>query len=444
MALYPPTTYAPNEVDSLWRETARPGQTFPALQSDIEAEVVVIGGGFTGLSAALHLARDHGVSPVVLEAGPIGWGASGRNGGFCVPGGDKLGLRTMAKRYGLDEARAFFDLTLAAVERVAGLLRDEGIEADPQPGGELYVAHSPKAFTRLAHEREEVIALHGHRQELLSPQDLTEQGLRSEAFHGGLREPVGFGLHPLNYVRGLAAAAERRGAALYGESRVIGWSRDGARHRLRTAGGSVLAGKVIVATGGYLPEAIHPGLAGRVLPILSNIITTRPMSADEIAAQGWSSTQATCDSRALLHYFRLLPDGRFLFGGRGGLGDDPASAAAFRQRLEKDFRAAFPAWSGVEVTHFWRGLVDLAFDLIPHCGPLDEEPSILVGCAYHGSGVSMGTETGAQLAALAAGKTTPALPGFMRRPPPRFPFPALRKFYLGSALAGYAAQDLLG
>ena len=440
MALYSPEIYDPAEVYSLWRDTARPGAAFAALQADVQAEVAIIGGGFTGLSAALHLARDHGIQAVVLEAGPIGWGASGRNGGFCVPGGDKLGGAAMARRYGQEEARRFVALTLSAVERVAGLLRDEAIDAEPQPGGELTVAHSPKAFEAQKREREDIIALCGHERELLSPDELRERGLAA-GYHGGLREPVGFGLHPLNYVRGLAAATAAKGARVFAGSRVSAWRREGKEHRLETATGSVRAAKVIVATGGYPPEALNRGVAGRVLPVLSNIIVTRPMSADEHAAQGWTSTQAVCDSRALLHYFRLLPDGRFLFGGRGGLGGDQASATAFRHRLTHEFRDTFKAWRNVEITHFWRGLVDLAADLTPHCGALEDDPSVFMGCAYHGSGVSMGTETGAQLARLAAGLDTPALPGFMRRPPPRFPLPALRKLYLAGALASYGLQD---
>ncbi|QUD88199.1 NAD(P)/FAD-dependent oxidoreductase [Phenylobacterium montanum] len=443
MALYDGDTYDLTEVDSLWRTTARPGRDFPRLEGDIQAEVAIIGAGFTGLSAALHLAREHGIGAVALEAGPIGWGASGRNGGFCVPGGDKLGLAAMAKRWGADEARRYHALTLAAVERVAGVLRDEAIEAEPQPGGELTMAHSPRAFAEQKVEREEILALTGHERELLSAEALVERGL-SAGFVGGLREPVGFGLHPLNYVRGLAASAARHGARLFEHSAVTSWRREGQAHRLETATGSVVARKVIVATGGYPPEQINPQIGGRVLPVLSNIIATRPLTAQEQAAQGWTSTQAVDDSRALLHYFRLLPDGRFLFGGRGGLGGSDASARSFRARLTAEFHTMFPAWRHVEITHFWRGLVDLSADLAPHCGALEEDQTILMGCAYHGSGVSMGSETGTQLARLAAGLDTPALPGFMRRPPPRFPLPGLRKLYLAGALAGFELKDRFG
>jgi glycine/D-amino acid oxidase-like deaminating enzyme len=349
----------------------------------------------------------------------------------------------MAARHGVDEARRFFDLTLAAVGRVGALLADEGIAADPQPGGELTLAHSRKAFAALMAERREIIALHGHVRESLTPGALRERGLNAPVFFGGVREPVGFGLHPLDYARGLAKASHARGARVFEWSPVATWRREGRRHRLATPRGSVLAEKLIVATGGYPPEHLSRDLAGRILPILSNIIVTRPLTPSEQADQGWTSTQVACDSRALLHYFRLLPDGRFLFGGRGGLGEGPAAKAAFRARLRADFQRTFPAWRHAEITHFWRGLVDLAADRVPHCAVLADDPGVLMGGAYHGSGVAMATEIGAQLAALAAGRDAPALPAFMRRPPPRFPLPGLRKIYLAGAIAGYALGDRL-
>jgi glycine/D-amino acid oxidase-like deaminating enzyme len=431
----------PSDAESLWSATAAPAPAFPGPDGDIQAEVAIIGGGYTGLSAALHLARDHGVRAVVMEANAVGWGASGRNGGFCVPGGAKIGLTAMVARHGADEARRFFDLTLAAVGRVGALLADENIAADPRPGGELTLAHSRKALAGLLAEREEIITLHGHVRESLSPEALREQGLHAPVFFGAVREPVGFGLHPLDYVRGLARAAHGRGARILEHGPVTFWRREGRRHRLETERGSVLADKLIIATGGYPPESLGPDLAGRVLPIPSNIIATRPLTPSEQADQGWTSTQVACDSRALLHYFRLLPDGRFLFGGRGGLCDGPGARAAFRARLSAEFHRTFAAWRHVEITHFWRGMVDLAADRVPHCAVLADDPTVLVGGAYHGSGVAMATEIGAHLAAFATGREAPSLPAFMRRPPPRFPLPGLRKAYLAGAIAGYAVRD---
>lgn len=429
--LYHPRAYDTAATPpTLWHETAPPPPACTRLEGTHVADIAILGGGITGLSAALHLARDHGASVVVLEAGEIGWGASGRNGGFCVPGGAKRSQADLSARYGADDAARFDRLSHGAVDRVAGLLEAESIDAQPQPGGEMLFAHSARtmdAFRRSAAGT------------VLEPGALRERGMHAAGFHGALLEPVGFGLHPLAYVRGLARAAVRHGARLHTQSPVTGWRRDGGRHVLTTPVGEVTARALIVAAGSYQPEALSPALAGRVLPVQSNIIVTRPLTAAEQQAQGWTSTAVASDSFQLLHYFRLLPDGRFLFGGRGGLSASPASADRFRARLTRDFRRHFPAWRDVAITHFWSGLVDLAADLVPHCAALDE--TTFHACAYHGSGVAMGTELGAQLARLAAGEPAPDLPGFMRRPPPRFPLPVLRKAYLAAALSFYALSD---
>ena len=427
---------------SYWRDSARPGPALEPLGGDAECEVAIVGGGYTGLSAALHLARDHGIAALVLEAGEIGWGASGRNGGFCVPGGAKRDLIAIARRFGDDEARRFARLTLDAVARVEGLLKDEAIEAAPQPGGEMLLAHSGRALAALARRCEAERALTGHDLRMLTPQDLRDRGQRADAYAGALWEPVGFGLHPLDYVRGLAAAAQRRGASIAPHSPVTHWSREGGFHRLVTPRGAVRCAKVIVAAGAYQPEGLAPALAGRILPVQSNILVTRPLTPAEVAGLGWSSTGVASDSFELLHYFRLLPTHRLLFGARGGLSASPRRAASFQARLMRDFRGVFGG-VGVEVTHFWSGLVDLAADRLPHCSATDGDASVFQACAYHGSGVAMGTELGAQLAGLAAGGRAEALPGFMMRPPPRFPLPGLRKVYLAAALTGYAIRDAL-
>jgi glycine/D-amino acid oxidase-like deaminating enzyme len=430
--LYHPRAYDTGEpVPTWWRESAGPPPHFGALNGDADVDTAIIGGGITGLSAALHLARDHAIKPVVLEAGEIGWGASGRNGGFCVAGGAKRSPAAIVRDHGADQAAAFDRLAHGAVHRVARILEDEAIDAEVQPGGETLFAHSRRMFDLLRQD-----AAKGA--QVLTPDDLRAHGMNA-AYHGAVREPAGFGLHPLRYVRGLAAAATRHGAVVHPSTPVVRWERDGTRHILATPRGTVRSAKLIVAAGAYQPETLSPELAGRVLPVQSNILVTRPLTEAERQAQGWTSTAVAFDSFELLHYFRLLPGNRFLFGGRGGLSASPGAAAAFRARLTRDFHRRFPAWRDVAISHFWSGLVDLSADLLPHCAALDE--TTFHACAYHGNGVALGTEMGAQLALLATAGSAPALPGFMRRPPPRFVLPSLRKAYLAGALSFYALKD---
>lgn len=429
-------------VASFWAASARqPAVAAPVLEGDHETEIAVIGGGVTGLNAALELARQ-GIAAHVLEAGAPGWGASGRNGGFCCLGSAKLSWPALIRRFGRDEALAFLDLQRRAIAHVRAFCADAGIDCIQGPEGEAILAHHPAMAPRLEAEAR------CHREELglasrwLPREALADQGLTAAGAHGALLLPLGFPLQPLDFVRGLARAAVTAGVTISAGSEVLSWQREGARHRLITARGTLRATRLVVATAGYTRDRLHPGLAGRLLPVLSNIVTTRPLSLYERARQGWTTPLMAADSRTLLHYFRLLPDGRLLFGARGGLSAAAGSEAAMKARLGRDLARLFPAWAGVEISHFWRGLTDLAADRLPHLGTL-EDGTAHYALAWHGGGVAMGSLCGKLLARRIAGRG-PALPAPLTRPLPRFLLPALRPLYLGLAYAGYGLTDRLG
>lgn len=431
------------EVPSWWQASAPTLEAAAApLEGDHDCEVAIIGGGYTGLSAALHLARDHHVQARVLERASIGWGASGRNGGFVCVGASKLSYPQMQRLYGEPAMQGFFRCQREAVETVAGLLREESIDAEATGEGEFMLAHLPGRCARLRAEADYLRRTFGIRTQYLERGQLGERGVASPAFHGALWWEVGFALHPLRYVRGLARAAAARGARLHPHSPVTAWRREGGRHRLVTPAGSVRAERVVIATNGYTPEDLHPQFGGRVLPALSSICVTRPLSAEEIAAQGWTTTTPAVDSRRLLHYFRLLPDGRFLFGGRGGTDAAPEALARQQGRVEAAFRSLFPAWKEVPVTHRWSGFVCLARDLLPHVGPWHEQPGVYVALAYHGNGVATATWSGRALARLIAGQPV-ELPPMLSAPPPRYPLPGLRVGYLKAAYVWYGLRDAL-
>lgn len=403
-------------------------------------DVAVVGGGYTGLSAALHLQRDHHLSVRVLEAGQPGWGASGRNGGFCCIGGAKLSYAAMIRRFGEEETRRFVNVQQEAIALVEQLASQEQVELNPRgEGGEVCLAHRPNRARPLQEEAAFLNRTFGIGAHWLAPGELAARGLGT-SLHGGLYSPLGFGLHPLNYARSLAGAAIRHGAILHGRSEVMTILREGRHYRLHTSGGSVRAARVVLATNGYARERLLPSQAGRRLPVLSNVLVTRPLSQEERAQQGWSRTLLAYDSRDLLHYFRLLPDGRFLFGGRGGVSGRPQDVARQRAWMEARFRDIFPAWRHVTFTHFWNGLACLAADRLPHVVELTESPGIFTAFAYHGNGVALGTWSGRAVAALVAGKD-PQLPAPLRQKPPRFFMPTLRLHYLRAAYAAYRLKD---
>lgn len=426
--------------DCWWAEDVPPGD-WPALAGAATAEVAVIGAGFTGLSAALRLA-EAGADVAVLEAEHPFWGASGRNGGFCCLGGAKAGHAAIAARFGLDAARAYARTERAAVDFVDALIARLGLDVERHSTGETRLAHRPRDLKALRAQQREVQDLYGVTATLLAREDLPRAGMTGP-FHGALTTPIGFALNPRKYAAGLAHAARDAGAAIHGQSAVTTIDPAPGGYVLRTARGRLAARRVILATNGYSAENLPAWMAGRYLPAQSSVIVTRPMSDTELAAQGWTSRQMCYDTRHLLHYFRLMPDHRMLFGMRGGLARTPRAETAIRARVRADFDAFFPAWRGVGTPHYWSGLVCLTRDLLPYAGPIPGMEGAFAGFGYHGNGVAMGSHAGAVLADLALGRAPDRpWPAPMRHVPRRFPLGRYRRALLRPAYLGYGLADL--
>lgn len=443
MSLYHPSTRNwDRPVESLW-ETDRaslPSPASSALRSDETADVAIVGGGYCGLSAALHLARK-GVSVCVLEAGAIGWGASGRNGGFCSIGASFLGATELKHIFGEVAARDFYRSLVDAVRLVEELAREENIDLQAQGPGVWTFAHKPSRQAELEAQAAVLNTL-GVEARMVSPQAFEQDAFRCSEQYGALFEPVGFGLHPLAFCLGLAVAAEKRGAVLYDHSRVVGWERDGARHHLRTDTGSVRTRRVIVAANGWLPEELVPELAGRVLPIMSNITTTMPLTDERLRAQAWKTRLPAANTRAHLAYLRMLPDKRLLFGGRGDTTGRPSGAVAMQRLLERRRRQMFPALGDAQTSHSWRGFISATRRLTPAIGTLPSDPSVGYAFGCHGNGVAFMTWAGRALADIMVDERID-LPVPVQGLPPQFPLPRLRLWYLRAMLLRALVEDEL-
>ncbi len=428
-------------VASYWAATGGPEvEGCPAVAADIDTDVAIIGGGYTGLSTAYHLARDFGIRAHLLEANRVGWGCSGRNGGFCSAGIGKEDIGGCVRRFGLEQAKATLELGRDALRTVRGLIDSENIDAEVTPEGGLELAHKPNRLPAMAARAKRMRELFGVEMQLLGKAELEHDFLASREAHGALLHGDGFALHALRFARGLARGAQARGAMLHGASPVVDWQRDGAFHLLRSPGGTVRARRVVIATNGYTGDRLNPWTAGRLLPVLSNIIVTRPLSEAERAAVNWRSYQKIWDSRRLLFYYRLLPDNRVLFGARGGVHDTPADHRYRRAWLERRFADMFPPLARVETEYFWHGWVCVSLDRNPHAGTTDD-PTVHYWLACIGTGVALATQAGKILARRLGGDASAVFGPLLETPLPRFPFPALRRVYQRIAYAGYALED---
>jgi glycine/D-amino acid oxidase-like deaminating enzyme len=447
MPLYHPDIYdASRPVPSYWEQNAPLSQHgFEPLQSEQRCEVAIIGGGYTGLSAALHLARDYGIEARVLEAGHISWGASGRNGGFCCMPATKLSIAELIRRYGVEETQHFYRAQREAIELVERLAEEEDIDYDKCGDGILEVAHKASRMRALGEDRDALKKLFGIESDLIDKKTFQASYFDCAELEGGLKVHLGFGLNPIKFITGLARAAARRGAVIHGKSAVSGWEKLNGVHRLITPQGTLRAERIIVAVNGFIREQLNPTLDAAALPAISNIIVTRALSEDELKAHAWQNASPAVTTRVLHNYFRLLPDKRFLIGGRGDYRGSEQSGEIMRLKLEARFRQLFPHWQEVPVTHFWRGLVCVTRSLLPRIGRLEDDPSVWYGFGYHGNGVCNAPWAGKMIANNLAGanRDLEGIPKIMRGLSSSFVFPELRLWMLRAAYAFYRLKDAL-
>lgn len=411
-----------------WPHTV-PHLTHPALRGDMSADVAIVGGGVTGLSAALHLA-EAGARVVLLEQRQIGWGASGRSGGFCCLGGAKASDAQLTRMFGPEAARDWHQTEVAAVATAEALIARLGLKVDRHSHGETILAHSSRAWEVLQKDARHVASDYDVQPEVIGRDGLDDAGMTGP-FHGAVTIPIGFGLNPLKYATGLAKAAEAAGAQMFAGTEVLALARDPTGWLVETQGGLVRAPNVVIATNGYSSDHLPPWLRARFLPAQSAVLVTRPFSDAEARDQGWTTDQMAYTARTFLQYFRRMPCGRMLFGMRGSLLSAPRADGRAAKRLLQQFRAFFPHFAAEPPPHIWSGLVSLSASLVPFCGPVPGQAGLFAALNYHGNGIAMGSHAGAILADLISESgTRRSYPVFLAHPLPRFPAGRFRRHLL--------------
>lgn len=402
--------------NSLWTATANPAPDCPPLTGDAETEVAVIGGGYTGLSAALHLA-EQGIGVTLLEAESPGWGASGRNGGQVNPG-LKEDPDAIEAKFGKEMGGRMIALSGGSPQLTFDLIKRLGIECAATQKGWIQPVHTDSAEARVR-ARVEQWKRRGAPLRMLSREE-TAALLGTSAYRCAMLDERGGNLHPLNYALGLAAAALRVGAKIHGHSRVTKLEIGRDSHLLHTANGRLRARKVLIGTNGYTGlETGH--LARTVVPIRSIQVATDILPEElqkKILPQGHSAS----DSRRLLLYFRKDPDGRFIMGGRGAYSEKGTQIQL--QALRSVSERLYPELKSVEWRYAWGGFVAMTRDHYPQLSRI--APGIMAALGYNGRGVAMATALGKVLADWASGMPEAELPFPVGAPRP-IPFHFLRK-----------------
>jgi len=355
-----------------------------------KVDVAILGGGFTGLSAARTLAK-RGVKVVVLEANTIGWGASSRNGGMTLTG-LKPSMHTVIKQYGRDVARRLFQCSLDAVDTVEQVVKEENIECGFARHGHLLAANKPKQYAALQQEVEFMEKEFNHKVRIV-PREQQRQEIGTDLYYGALIDKVSGGLNPAQYVAGLAGAAERAGATLHARARVNRLERRGKRFVVETERGSLLAESVLVGTSGYTGK-VTKNLQRKIIPIGSFIIATEKLS-DELANELSPKKRMIFDYKHYLNYFRLW-DNRMIFGGRAAFfPENPNTVRRSAEILQREMIAVYPQLKNTKIEYVWGGTLDFAFDMMTHVGEMD---GIYYSLGYAGHGVAMASHLGKTVA----------------------------------------------
>lgn len=401
-----------------WRETATAFAGGHAGPVEGHFDVAVIGGGFTGLGAALQLAKA-GARVIVLEAEQVGGGASGRNGGHLNNG---LAHSYIAAKAELGKERAIalykaFDESIDTLER---LIAEEKIACDFRRAGKLKLASKPGHFGAIAKNFEAVNREVDPDTALLSAADLTSE--IGSPFHGAMLSRKSAMMHMGRFAAGLASAAARHGAVIVERAAVTGQSRDNTKHRVETARGTLIADQVLLATGAHTPA--HFGyFRRRIIPVGSFIIATRPLTDAEVASV-MPGNRTCVTSMNIGNYFRLSPDNRLIFGGRARFSatSDQQSDAKSGAILQAALVRMFPQLAGVAIDYCWGGLVDLTADRYPRAGRQD---GLWYAMGYSGHGAQLSTHLGTIMADAMLGRPDrnpmkdagwPVVPGHFGKP----------------------------
>ena len=428
-------------VNSYWESTIDTKNKYKTLDKDMNANVVVIGGGYTGLSCALSLAKKYNEDVILLEAGHIGWGSSGRNAGFCCIPPAKMSVKKMFNKYGKDETKKFFQNTIEGSNFTKNTIKEYNIDCDLTGDSNYEVAPHPNYFDEIKKEAETYKKEFGIETKVFSKEEFNEIGHGGNEQYGAMSYKPGFAINPLKFLLGIANAAKNAGVKIFQKSKVIKIEKSKGKFIIISNGSIIKANKVVMATNGFYKDDIFPKLNNMILPVISNIIITRPLTTEEIKSHNFITNNPVLNIRNLLFYYRLLKDNRFLFGARGDLVGSEKSSLEKSKNMEIQMKKVFPNWNNVNIDFHWRGLIAITTKFSPSIGKIEDD-EIYYSFGYQANGVNTAPWSGNELAKLIVSNSKNLnISKLYKGLPSKFPFPKLRLFYLKLALAYYKYMD---
>ena len=443
--IYHSDTYKFNTpVSSYWEDLSSENLNLKKVTKNINSEIVVIGGGYTGLLCAINLIENYNLDVVLVEAGKVGWGASSRNAGFCCLPPSKMSFKKMQSIYGKDETKRFFKNSLEGVNYTKELISNYNIDCDVAGENNYVVAHHQSKFNQIREQAEVYKSEFGIKTEIYSKEEFNIIGHGGTEQFGAFSYKPGFAINPLKFINGLAKYALLKKLKIFEHSKVDKIDKDNGVYILRTKEGCIKTKKIVVATNGFYQEGLIPQIDGRVLPVISNVIVTRKLTDEELNLHNFKTNSPISNSRNLLYYYRKLPDNRILFGTRGDFKGSDQSNLNRSKDMEKFLKNIFPMWSNVSIDYNWRGLIALSQKLTPSIGKIKNE-EIYYGFGYSGVGVSAAPWTGKQLSKLVYSSNSKDLDisKIYKGLPKKFIFPRLRVLYFRLAVLLYIIKDKL-
>jgi len=406
-------THTHEHAPSYYAASANRQLSLPVLQGEEQADVCIIGGGFTGLNTAIELAQK-GMSVVLLEAHQIGWGASGRNGGQIIRG---VGhdVDQFEKQIGAEGVRNLKLMGIEAVDIVKRRVTEFGIDCDLTMGY-CDLANKPAHMESFLADKADLESLGYSHEMRMIERDQLHTVVNSDRYIGGMTDMGSGHLHPLNLALGEAAAAQQLGARLFEHSAVTQIDY-GPNLTVHTSTGKVKAKQLVIGCNGYLGR-LHPKLSGSVIPAGSYVIATEPLG-EERARALIPQNMALCDQRVALDYYRLSADHRLLFGGACHYsGRDPADIAAY---MQPKMLKVFPQLAGVKIDYQWGGMIGIGANRLPQIGKLPDQPNVFYAQAYSGHGVNATHLSARLLAEAISGQASSGFDLFAKVPHMAFP-----------------------